>query len=82
MRLIVPLLRQSDADPNEVPDWGDCIDASTFGQILEMDDDEDVREFSKSIVYGFFDQAVGTFKNMQTNMYVSQGLFMLLGIER
>jgi len=29
----------------------------TFGQILEMDEDEDDREFSKDIVYNFFDQA-------------------------
>lgn len=29
-----------------------------------MDDDEEEREFSKSIVYGFFDQADATFKNM------------------
>ena len=29
-----------------------------------MDDDEDVREFSQGIVFGFFDQAEQTFKNM------------------
>ncbi|KAL9051077.1 MAG: hypothetical protein Q9162_006250 [Coniocarpon cinnabarinum] len=29
-----------------------------------MDDDEDEREFSKSIVYGFFEQAENTFSNM------------------
>ena len=62
------MLRQSDAGSNGLPDWGDVIDAMTFSQILEMDDDEDVREFSKSIVYGFFDQAVATFKNMETAM--------------
>jgi osomolarity two-component system phosphorelay intermediate protein YPD1 len=31
-----------------------------------MDDDEDEREFSKSIVYGFFDQADSTFQKMDT----------------
>lgn len=37
----------------------------TFEQILEMDDDEEEREFSKSIVYGFFEQAEATFKKME-----------------
>ena len=35
----------------------------TFEQILEMDDDDE-REFSKSIVYGFFEQAEQTFTKM------------------
>lgn len=46
------------------------IDTSTFQQILEMDDDEDEREFSKSIVYDFFDQANTTFQKMEDNLYV------------
>jgi len=33
-----------------------------------MDDDEEEREFSKSIVYGFFDQAEGTFTNMDSSL--------------
>ena len=37
-------------------------------QILEMDDDEEEREFSKSIVYDFFTQAEGTFQKMDSNM--------------
>lgn len=45
-------------------DLGDSIDQVTFEQILEMDDDEEEREFSRSIVYGFFDQAETTFKKM------------------
>ena len=40
-------------------------------QILEMDDDEDEREFSKSIVYDFFTQADGTFQKMDTSLQVS-----------
>lgn len=43
----------------------------TYGpstQILEMDDDEDEREFSKSIVYDFFDQAANTFKQMHQGL--------------
>lgn len=50
-------------DPN-LPDLGDAIDSATFGQILEMDDSEDDREFSKSIVFGFFEQAEETFEKM------------------
>ncbi|KAG9241252.1 hpt domain-containing protein [Calycina marina] len=47
-----------------LPDLGDSIDALTFEQILEMDDEEDEREFSKSIVFGFFEQAEQTFEKM------------------
>ncbi|KAG9230046.1 hpt domain-containing protein [Amylocarpus encephaloides] len=46
-------------------DLGDSIDVGTFEQILEMDDDDD-RDFSKSIVFGFFDQAEETFVKMDT----------------
>ncbi|KAF2263165.1 histidine-phosphotransfer domain, HPT domain-containing protein [Lojkania enalia] len=47
-----------------IPGASDSIDAATFEQILEMDDDEDEREFSKSIVYDFFTQAQSTFDKM------------------
>ena len=47
-----------------IPGAADSIDQSTFEQILEMDDDEDERDFSKSIVYDFFSQAETTFENM------------------
>jgi len=43
--------------------YEECIDQPTFEQILEMDDDRE-REFSRSIVYGFFDQPVSTFVSM------------------
>jgi osomolarity two-component system phosphorelay intermediate protein YPD1 len=33
-----------------------------------MDDDEEEREFSKSIVYDFFDQAKSTFLKMDTSL--------------
>ena len=49
-----------------LPDAGDSIDAATFEQILEMDDDEDDREFSKSIVFDFFEQAHSTFGKMDS----------------
>jgi len=41
------------------------FDIGTFLQILEMDDDPDEREFSKSIVFDFFDQAESTFGKME-----------------
>ena len=43
----------------------DCIDQLTFEQILEMDDDDDEMDFSKGIVFGFFDQAEATFEKME-----------------
>jgi osomolarity two-component system phosphorelay intermediate protein YPD1 len=45
-------------------DMEDCIDKNTFEQILEMDDDDD-KEFSRGIVFGFFDQAKSTFDKME-----------------
>jgi osomolarity two-component system, phosphorelay intermediate protein YPD1 len=54
---------QSEEDSVGLPDLGDSIDAVTFEQILEMDD-EDEREFSRSIVFGFFTQAEETFVKM------------------
>ena len=47
------------------PDAGDSIDAATFEQILEMDDDDE-RDFSKSIVFDFFSQAESTFDKMNS----------------
>jgi len=44
----------------------DEIDRTTFEQILEMDDDENEREFSRSIVFDFFDQAETTFQKMDS----------------
>ena len=35
-----------------------------------MDDDEDERDFSKGIVFGFFDQAEQTFGKMDKALYV------------
>ncbi|KAI0391029.1 histidine-phosphotransfer domain, HPT domain-containing protein [Xylariaceae sp. FL0594] len=51
-------------DGHDGLDLGPSIDIMTFSQILEMDDSEDDREFSKSIVYGFFEQAEETFESM------------------
>jgi hypothetical protein len=41
-----------------------------------MDDDEEEREFSKSIVYDFFTQAEGTFNKMDAHLYLT--LFHIL----
>ena len=60
--------RQVEGDDNQASpslyDCGDIIDTSTFEQILEMDDDEEQREFSTSIVIGFFEQAESTIDRM------------------
>jgi hypothetical protein len=56
--------------PPKLSDYKEILDESTFEQILEMDDDEEDRDFSKSIVYGFFDQAENTFKKIQKGMWV------------
>lgn len=56
--------QQSEAGSVGLPDLGDSIDSLTFEQILEMDDDEEEREFSRSIVFGFFEQAETTFLEM------------------
>lgn len=61
-----------DVTNNEQPsleEGQEMLDLSAFEQILEMDDDDD-RDFSKGIVFGFFEQAVTTFEKMETAMYV------------
>lgn len=50
-------------------DFGDNVEMSTFEQILDMDDDEDDKEFSKGIVYGFLEQAEQTFDKMDASLY-------------
>jgi osomolarity two-component system phosphorelay intermediate protein YPD1 len=49
--------------PKKLSEMTDVIDTATFDQILEMDDEDDM-DFSKGIVYGFFDQAETTFEKM------------------
>jgi len=53
-----------------IPGAEDTIDPATFEQILEMDEDEVDREFSKSIVFDFFGQADSTFAKMDSNLWV------------
>lgn len=56
------------SEAGSLPDLGENIDSATFYQILEMDDDEEEREFSKSIVYDFFQQAESTFDKMDSSL--------------
>lgn len=50
-------------------DLGDgCIDLMTFEQILEMDEEDDSREFSSNIVFDFFEQAETTFEKMDKTL--------------
>ena len=58
------MIQSKESSPPKLSDVKELIDAGTFEQILEMDDDDD-RDFSKGIVYGFFDQAEATFKKME-----------------
>ncbi|KAI0011694.1 histidine-phosphotransfer domain, HPT domain-containing protein [Xylariaceae sp. FL0662B] len=58
--------QNDDVHDSNMPDLGDAVDILTFSQILEMDESEDDREFSKSIVFGFFEQAEETFDKMDT----------------
>ncbi|KAJ5090257.1 hypothetical protein N7532_008941 [Penicillium argentinense] len=59
-----PKKAEQPAGPPKLSDVKELIDESTFDQILEMDDDDD-RDFSKGIVYGFFDQAQTTFTKIE-----------------
>lgn len=43
----------------------DHIDLPTFEQLLEMDDDENDRQFSSDLVQGFKDQAEETFASIE-----------------
>ncbi|GLI79571.1 phosphorelay intermediate protein [Penicillium ochrochloron] len=62
---MAPAGKEAKAAPPKLSDVKDLIDESTFEQILEMDDDDDC-DFSRGIVYGFFDQAKSTFTNIKT----------------
>lgn len=46
--------------------FANVIDVYTFDQILEMDEDDNERSFSNSIVQTFFEQAETTFGQMDT----------------
>lgn len=52
-----------------VEDLPKFIDKATFNQILDMDDDDEDRDFSKDIVSGYFKQVEQTLKEMRSSMY-------------
>jgi len=54
--------------PDGYPECGDDLDPTTFYQILEMDDDDSNRDFSRHIVLDFFKQAKLTFDDMKTTL--------------
>jgi hypothetical protein len=59
--------QSQNADFLRLLEHGDIIDTGAFNQIIEMDDDGD-NEFSRSIVYDFFEQAESTFEKMKQAM--------------
>ncbi|ORX83163.1 putative histidine phosphotransferase HPT1p [Anaeromyces robustus] len=44
----------------------EIIDMSIFSQILEMDEDEDDRSFSRELIVNYYQQAIDTFQKMDT----------------
>ncbi len=57
-------VQDDQASYNMLPDLGDNVDMSIFSQILEMDESDEDRDFSKPLVLGFFEQAEETFEKM------------------
>jgi osomolarity two-component system phosphorelay intermediate protein YPD1 len=55
----------SDEMPPPLSEFGDHVHQETFSQILEMDESEEDRDFSKPLVDGFFDQATETFDKIE-----------------
>ena len=45
-------------------DLQDNIDISTFERILDLDDDSGIHEFSRSVVFEFFEQTERSFARM------------------
>ncbi|KAJ3217441.1 hypothetical protein HDU67_007911 [Dinochytrium kinnereticum] len=47
---------------------GMVVDHGIFNQLLEMDEDDQEREFSKGIVLNYFEQAESTFASMDASL--------------
>jgi osomolarity two-component system phosphorelay intermediate protein YPD1 len=61
-------------EPPKPGEWNptsteDFLDATIFQQLLDMDDDDE-REFSKGIVWNYFDQVKGSFAPIEGGMFV------------
>lgn len=57
-----------DANGGEAEGMWSVIDRNTFNQLLEMDDDEGSHDFSKELVYNYFDQVQDTFAQIEQAM--------------
>ncbi|KAG0215673.1 hypothetical protein BGX28_008919 [Mortierella sp. GBA30] len=57
---------ETETETDELDENG-IIDHTTFDQLLEMDDEED-HEFSRSLVWNYFEQAEKTFNDMEEAM--------------
>ncbi|KAF8635902.1 hypothetical protein AX15_000081 [Amanita polypyramis BW_CC] len=55
---------EEEEDAKQKTDTDDIIDMETFQQILELDEDDDDREFSTGMVDAYFEQAISTFEDM------------------
>ena len=49
----------------------EIIDMDTFQQILDLDEEDDDREFSRGMVEAYFDQASQTFEDMDIALYAA-----------
>ncbi|KAH9820239.1 signal transduction histidine kinase [Melampsora americana] len=59
-----PEIKEQQTESDVANTEGDSlVDMETFGQLLEMDDDDE-HTFSKSLTWDYFDQAVTTFNEM------------------
>ncbi|KAF9342480.1 hypothetical protein BGX26_007450, partial [Mortierella sp. AD094] len=58
---------ETETEAEEFEDDDGIIDHTTFDQLLEMDDEED-HEFSRSLVWNYFEQAEKTFGDMDEAM--------------
>ncbi|KAL2117123.1 hypothetical protein VTJ04DRAFT_9291, partial [Mycothermus thermophilus] len=43
-----------------MPEFGDHVEKEIFEQLLEMDEDQTEHDFSRPLVFGFFEQAAET----------------------
>lgn len=56
--------------PSSPQDTNPIIDMETFNQLQEMDDDEDEREFSRGIIWTYFEQVPEKFDVIGENLFV------------
>ncbi|KAF9561352.1 Hpt, histidine phosphotransferase protein [Agrocybe pediades] len=64
VRLPPPWLSEHTEEDKDDNSGTDLIDEETFNQLLELDEDEETHDFSKPMVWDYFEQAVRTFGEM------------------